>query len=87
MSADDSGEDGAGVSRRDFVKAAGSIGLVAAASNAAVEVDVDNLVHATEVASEYGDGVYFGYDASQAQAALRRMKADARDGESHGAPE
>lgn len=53
----------------------------------AVEVDVDDLIHATEVASEYADGVYFGYDASQAQAALRRMKADARDGETHGAPE
>jgi hypothetical protein len=53
----------------------------------AVEVDVDALIHATEVAAAYADGVYFGYDASQAQAALRRMKADARDGESHGAPE
>jgi hypothetical protein len=53
----------------------------------AVEVDVDALIHATEVASEYADGVYFGYDASQAQAALRRMKADSRDGESHGEPE
>jgi hypothetical protein len=53
----------------------------------AVDVDVDNLIHATEVAAEYADGVYFGYDASQAQAALRRMKADDRDGESHGAPE
>ncbi|WP_144922513.1 molybdopterin-dependent oxidoreductase [Halorubrum salsamenti] len=43
MSTDDSGEDGAGVSRRDFVKAAGSIGVIAAASNAAVDVDVDDL--------------------------------------------
>src|SRR6056297_2962100 len=38
MSTDDSGEDGATVSRRDFVKAAGSIGVIAAASNAAGDV-------------------------------------------------
>ncbi|QLD87576.1 hypothetical protein HWV07_00415 [Natronomonas salina] len=46
----------------------------------AVEVDVDDLIHAAEVAGEYGESVLFGYDASNARAALRRMDADARDG-------
>jgi hypothetical protein len=46
----------------------------------AVEVDVDALIHAVEVAAEYGESVLFGYDASNARAALRRMDADARDG-------
>lgn len=46
----------------------------------AVDVDVDNLIHATEVAGAYAKDVYFGYDASNARAALRRMRADARDG-------
>ena len=50
----------------------------------AVNVDVDNLIHATEVADAYAKDVFFGYDAAQAQAALRRMRADAREGESHG---
>ena len=50
----------------------------------AVDVDVDNLIHAAEVVAEYGEGVYFGYDASNAQAALRRMKAEAREGRSFG---
>jgi hypothetical protein len=46
----------------------------------AVNVDVDDLIHATEVASKYGKDVFFGYDASNAAAALRRMRADAEDG-------
>ncbi|MFO7925878.1 hypothetical protein [Natronomonas sp.] len=46
----------------------------------AVNVDIDNLIHATEVASEYGESVFFGYDASNARAALRRRSADERDG-------
>lgn len=50
----------------------------------AVQVDVDNLIHATEVAEEYAKDVFFGYDASNAQAALRRMKAESRDGVSYG---
>lgn len=49
----------------------------------AVNVDIDNLIHAAEVAGEYADSVLFGYDASNARAALRRMQADERDGESH----
>ncbi|MXR40979.1 hypothetical protein GRX01_06440 [Halobaculum sp. WSA2] len=50
----------------------------------AVNVDVDDLNHAAEVAAAYGEDVFFGYDASQSVAALRRMKADAREGRSYG---
>ncbi|MFC4450270.1 hypothetical protein [Halorussus aquaticus] len=49
----------------------------------AVDVDVDNLIHAAEVAEAYGENVLFGYDASNARATLRRMKAESRDGVSH----
>lgn len=49
----------------------------------AVDVDVDDLIHATEVADAYSTNVYFGYDASNAAAALRRMNADNRDGVTH----
>ncbi|WP_123534534.1 alpha-amylase family protein [Halosimplex salinum] len=50
----------------------------------AVEVDIDDLVHATEVAAEYAESVCFGYDASNARATVRRLEADARDGEQFG---
>jgi hypothetical protein len=50
----------------------------------AVEIDIDDLIHAAEVADAYGESVLFGYDASNARAALRRMRADEREGESHG---
>ena len=50
----------------------------------AVDLDIDNLIHATEVADAYAEDVFFGYDASNAQAALRRMKAESREGVSHG---
>ncbi|WP_137287489.1 hypothetical protein [Halorussus salinisoli] len=49
----------------------------------AVDVDVDNLIHAAEVAEAYAENVLFGYDAGNARAALRRMKAESRDGVSH----
>ena len=49
----------------------------------AVEVGVDELVHATEVAETYAKDVFFGYDANNAAAALRRKDADGRDGEVH----
>jgi len=52
----------------------------------AVNVDVDNLVHATEVAEAAAREVFFGYDASVASAAIRRKRADRRDGVEH-APE
>ncbi|WP_435347209.1 hypothetical protein [Haloarchaeobius sp. HRN-SO-5] len=50
----------------------------------AVDVDVDALGHAAEVADEYAEDVYFGYDASQARATIRRMNADAQDGKTFG---
>jgi hypothetical protein len=50
----------------------------------AVQVDVDDLVHAMEVAAEYAETVFLGYDASNARAAIRRRRADDREGESHG---
>ncbi|WP_226041322.1 hypothetical protein [Natrinema sp. DC36] len=53
----------------------------------AVNVDVDNLIHATEVAEEYANGVFFGYEASNGRAALRRMQADEREGVTHGEPD
>jgi hypothetical protein len=46
----------------------------------AVDVDVDDLIHATEVAGAYAEDVFFGYDASNATAALRRLRADRREG-------
>jgi hypothetical protein len=51
----------------------------------AVDIGVDELIHAAEVADAYAKDVLFGYDASTARAALRRMDADAREGETHGA--
>ena len=50
----------------------------------AVDVDVDALAHATEVAADTADAVYFGYDASNAVATIRRLRADRREGVSHG---
>ncbi|ARS91380.1 hypothetical protein [Natrarchaeobaculum aegyptiacum] len=52
----------------------------------AVNVDVDNLIHATEVASAYGEDVFFGYEAGNARAAIRRLRADEREGETFGEP-
>ncbi len=49
----------------------------------AVDVDVDNLVHATEVAEAYCSDVFFGYDASQAAAAIRRKRADDQEGKTY----
>jgi hypothetical protein len=49
----------------------------------AVDVDLDDLVHATEVAETYAENVYFGYDASNAAAAIRRKGADAQPGVTH----
>ena len=46
----------------------------------AVDVEIDNLIHAMNVAEEYADAVLFGYDASNGRAALRRRLADERDG-------
>jgi hypothetical protein len=49
----------------------------------AVQVDIDDLLHATEVAEAYGRRVLFGYDASNARAALRRRDAESREGVSY----
>jgi hypothetical protein len=49
----------------------------------AVEVGIDDLLHAAEVAAAYGERVMFGYDASNARAALRRQGAESREGVSY----
>ena len=50
----------------------------------AVNVDIDDLVHATEVAEAYADDVLFGFDASNAAATIRRLRADRREGVTYG---
>jgi hypothetical protein len=50
----------------------------------APNVDIDNLIDAAEVADAYAKDVLFGYDASTARAAIRRMNAEANEGESYG---
>ncbi|WP_136715078.1 molybdopterin-dependent oxidoreductase [Halorientalis salina] len=62
MSTDDNSEDGASVSRRDFVKAVGSIGAVAGASSAAVNMDLDGLW--TDANQHYVGDDYGEYGAS-----------------------
>ncbi|MFB6186579.1 MAG: hypothetical protein ABEI86_06905 [Halobacteriaceae archaeon] len=49
----------------------------------AVNIDIDNLLSATEVAAEYAKDVYFGYDASTARAAIRRKNAQSNQSETH----
>ncbi|TQQ82578.1 hypothetical protein EGH24_03755 [Halonotius terrestris] len=49
----------------------------------AVDVDVDKLIGAAEVADTYAKDVLFGYDAAQASAAIRRKDADERAGETY----
>ncbi len=53
----------------------------------AVDIDIDTLIRVTEIADTYADNVSFGYDASNARGALRRMKADERSGVTHGTPD
>ncbi|WP_436935152.1 hypothetical protein [Halovenus marina] len=50
----------------------------------AIDIDVDNLIRAARVAGTYAETVLFGYESGNARAALRRMRADGRDGVSHG---
>ncbi|MFC7233206.1 hypothetical protein ACFQMM_20960 [Saliphagus sp. GCM10025308] len=52
----------------------------------AVNVDLENLCQAAEVAGHYGNDVIFGYEAGNARAAVRRLQADQREGVSHGDP-
>jgi hypothetical protein len=49
----------------------------------AVDVDIDALLGAVEVAESVADHVCYGYDASTARAAIRRRGADSRDGVDH----
>ena len=46
-------------------------------------IDVDDLIHAAEVADAYAKDVLFGYDASTARAAVRRLVAEANEGETY----
>lgn len=50
----------------------------------AINIDIEDLIKAGEVVGEYGESVLFGYESGNARAALRRMRADEREGVSHG---
>jgi len=50
----------------------------------ALDVEVEDLLRATDVAEAHADAVYFGYDSGTARAALRRRRAENREGESFG---
>jgi hypothetical protein len=50
----------------------------------AINIELDNLVHAADVADEYAERVLLGYQAGNARALIRRIQADERDGVSHG---
>jgi len=49
----------------------------------AVDLDIDRLIHATEVVETYGKDVFFGYDAATARATIRRKQADENAGDTH----
>lgn len=49
----------------------------------AVDVEVEDLASAAEVVDAYADDVFFGYDANNASAAIRRLRADRQDGVTH----
>lgn len=46
----------------------------------AIDIEIDNLIQAAEVASEYGERVLFGYQSGNARAAIRRLRASEREG-------
>ena len=50
----------------------------------AIDIDLDNLADATEVAAAYGARVLFGYQAGNGRAVVRRLRADEQQGVSHG---
>lgn len=50
----------------------------------AVDVDVEALAHAAEVASAYARGVFFAYDAETAREALERLGSRTRHGTERG---
>ena len=50
----------------------------------AIDIEMDNLVKAATVASAYSEQVLFGYQAGNARAAIRRIRAEEREGVSFG---
>lgn len=50
----------------------------------AIDIDLDNLADATEVAAAYGERVLFGYQAGNGRAVVRRLRADEQQGVSQG---
>jgi len=52
----------------------------------AIDIDLDDLVTVTQVADEYAERVLFGYQAGNGRAVIRRLRADDREGVSHGPP-
>ncbi len=50
----------------------------------AIDIEMDNLVKATDVAAAYSEQVLFGYQAGNARAAIRRIRAEEREGVSFG---
>ncbi|KDE59474.1 hypothetical protein EL22_21730 [Halostagnicola sp. A56] len=52
----------------------------------AIDIEIDDLIGAANVADAYAESVLFGYEASNGRATLRRMRADQRSGVSHGEP-
>jgi hypothetical protein len=49
----------------------------------AVDVDLDDLAKAADVAGHYGESVLFGYDGAAARGVVRRIQADASGGETY----
>ena len=49
----------------------------------AVDVDLDNLAKATEVADAYAEDVFFGYDAGNARGVVRRVRAEENEGDTY----
>ena len=50
----------------------------------APEIEIDDLIHAADVADAYAKDVLFGYDSSNARAAVRRMNAERNQGDVYG---
>ena len=50
----------------------------------APDIDIDDLIHAADVADAYAKDVLFGYDSSNARAAVRRMNAERNQGDVYG---
>ena len=50
----------------------------------APDIEIDDLIHAADVADAYAKDVLFGYDSSNARAAVRRMNAERNQGNVYG---